>query len=564
MIKKQTVLKIVLLAMCLAPVKLQATLTTMQFWDPSPIYSALNHKPANGHCLAIFTYNEFNDPERTIPFFTLTASPIIQRAIRAQNDKGTLFGVTTTNTDPSAGQNLGDFRGLPFALGMFLGFDENGNGIVGASTISEDEKRKASNITVPNINKTQLPRALKDALVASTTLATLNDFAIILYDSTVSISSDTTGVPIGSTKTTLFSDETLYRVNREYTSNSSAEYTSCFSVPTEYMKAGVRFEFNMNLSKYIDLSIQGGVVQIEQKLLAPIKSLSSYVNSSNTTVNSPIYSNMWVYVTPTGTMTTQQTAAKDAFNDKITNNMEALLSFEQGIGFYFDDYSKFKTEDVRICLSFKNPITKNYTQQDNLDEYAPLIFTPYAEIAASLPTGDAPKYLNALEVPAGNSGHFSLGGTVGLTCDFIETVQVGLEVGYDHFFEKIHTNRPVPNNKYQSILYPYKRDIRVQPGHNIHLAVSMDAYQFITNANFFCSYEYISHAHDTHTLVKDNPFFLPGQLDKNTYWNSQMLNAAINFNVTENFNAGITCQFPVSQRNAFNTASVAASLSFLF
>ena len=244
--------------------------------------------------------------------------------------------------------------------------------------------------------------------------------------------------------------------------------------------------------------------------------------------------------------------------------MEALLSFEQGIGFFFDDYSKFKTEDVRICLSFKNPITKNYTQQDNLDEYAPLIFTPYAEISASLPTGDTPKYLNALEVPAGNSGHFSLGGTVGLTCDFIETVQVGLEVGYDHFFEKIHTNRPVPNNKYQSVLYPYKRDIRVQPGHNLHLAVSMDAYQFVTNANFFCSYEFISHAHDTHTLVKDNPFFLPGQLDKNTYWNSQMLNAAINFNVTENFNAGITCQFPISQRNAFNTASVAASLSFLF
>ena len=566
MIKKQIVLKALFFIFCCAPLSLQATLTTLQFWDPSPIYSALNNRPANSHCLEVFTYNEFNDPERKIPFFTFTVSPTIQRAIRAQNDKGTLFGVTTTDADPTAGNHLADFRGLPFALGMFLGYDENGKSIVGASPVSDDDKKKADQITTDTINNTRLPQALKDALVGSTTagVGSTPGFASILYDSSTLINDMVLGTPVPF-KTTLFSDETLYRVNREYTSSSSAEFISCFSVPTEYMKAGVRFEFNMNLSKYIDLSIQGGVVHIEQKLLAPIKSLTVFTSTTGTTITSPIYNAMWVYAAATPpTMATQQTAAKDAFNDKITNNMDALLSVEKGIGFYYDDYAEFKTEDVRICLSFKSPLTKNYTNKDNLDDYAPLIFTPYAEISGSLPTGDTPKYLNALEVAAGNNGHFSLGGTVGLSCDFIETIQVGIEAGYDHFFEKVHANRPVPNNKYQSVLYPYKRDVKVQPGDNIHLAVSMNAYQFMKNANFFCSYEYITHAKDTHSLVVDNPYFLPSQLDKNTNWDSQMFNAAINFNVTEAFNAGITCQLPISQRNAFNSASVAASLSFLF
>ena len=129
---------------------------------------------------------------------------------------------------------------------------------------------------------------------------------------------------------------------------------------------------------------------------------------------------------------------------------------------------------------------------------------------------------------------------------------------------KKHSDKPCPNNKFQKIIFPYKRHVVVQPGANTHFAVHLNAYQFLTNTNFCCSYEYINHAQDEHSLVTANTNFLPKQLDNNTHWTSQMFRANINFDITKDLNCGIAMQFPLSQRNAYNSASVGASLSFMF
>ena len=564
---KQTSLKALLIIICCTATQIQATLTTLQFWDPSPIYSALNHKPANNHCLELHTYNEFNDPEKKVPLMTLSVTPVIQRSIRAQDDKGTQFGVMTTDADPSHGNHLGDFRGLPFALGLYLGADENGKYLTGDKAVNNADAITDSTGT-NTIGQTKLPQAIKDTLMDSNSAKL--PFASILYDTRTLTDASSPGSR-SAYLTTLFSDETLYRVTSTY-QDTSPEYFGCFSVPSEYMKAGLRFEFDINLSKYIDLVIQGGCVNVQQKLLSPLKSLTAaftFTNDSGTSVNatSAIYDAMWVYsaaTTPAGIMATQQQAAKDAFNDQITKNIDALLSADGGIGFEYKDYNVFQAEDVRFCLSFKYPVTKNTSTLAEEDEYAPLIFTPYLQIAGSVPVGNSLKYLNALEISAGNNGHFSLGGTAGLSCDFIETIQIGIEAGYDYFFDAVHENRPCPNSQYQSVLYPYKRDINVQPGANTHCAVTISAYQFMQNANFFASYEYIQHGQDKHTLVTENANFFAEFLDQDTRWNSQMFNAGLNFDISPDFNFGIVCQLPVSQRNAFNTASAGASLSFLF
>jgi len=567
MMKKQICLKALFIILCCSNLSVNGTiLTSLQHWDPSPIYSSLNNKPANNHCLEAHTYNQFNQPEKNIPTFTITMTPVIQRAIRSQDDIGRQFGKTLTDSTPSNGAYLNDFRGLPFTLGLFLGADANGKYITGTSP-----SNAASAITNTTIAATALPQAIKNTLTNSgvyaadgTTLNTQPGFGAILYDSTITSSStvtDLSGVPAGvaspgSTKTTLFCDETLYRVTSTYTS-SSPEYLGCFSIPTEYMKAGLRFEINLNISKNLDLTIQAGGVQVQHKLLQPIINLTS-------TGNSTIYSGMWVYQFPTGVMTTGQTAAKDAFNDQITNNMEELLSVSDGIGFEYKDYNKFQTEDVRMCLSFKYPLIKNISAEAIAEEYQTLVFTPYAQIAGSMPAGSSLEYKNALEISSGNNGHFACGGTIGLSCDFLETIQIGMEAGYDYFFSAVHKNRPCPNNKYQKILYPYKRDIKVQPGANSHFSVYMSSYQFVKNINFYCGFEYLNHLQDTHTLVEENKYFIPEMLNNHTEWNSQMLTAGLNADITPDFNFGMVMQFPVSQRNAANTSSIGASLSFLF
>lgn len=561
MVKKKTMLKALFIILCCSGYQANSTvLTTLQQWDPSPIYSSLNNKPANNHCLEVHTYNEFNDPERNIPRFTATITPVIQRSIRAQDDYGTQFGKLITDTTPAKGNNLGDFRGLPFALGLYLGADENGYTITGLKPTATTQKSAAS-ITATNINNTALPQAIKDTLLNSTQADTNRGFASILYDSTITATTTTTstantiGVPTASL-TTLFSDETLYRVTSTYTT-ASPDYIGCFSVPTEYTKAGLRLEINLNISKNLDLTIQAGAVNVQQKLTQPLINLTS-------TANSAIYSGMWVSTAANGDMSAQQTAAKDSYNDQITNNLEDLLSVQNGIGYEYKDYNKFQSEDVRICLSFKHPMIKNVAEEEIEEEYQSLVFTPYAQIAGSMPAGNELAYLNALEVSAGNNGHASCGGTVGLTCDFLETIQVGIEGGYDYFFSAVHTNRPCPNSKYQKILFPYKRSVKVEPGANTHFAVYMSSYQFMKNVNFYCGYEYISHGIDTHTLEEANSYFFPDLLNKHTEWNSQMITASLNADVTPDFNFGFVLQMPVSQRNASNTTSVGASLSFLF
>ena len=426
MVKNRTGLQALFIILCCAT-QLQGVLTTLQYWDPSPIYSALNDRPVNNHCLEIHTYNEFNDPEKNNPVFTFTAMPVYQRAIRGQDDQGTNFGVLTVDSSPDAGNNLGDLHGLPFVLGLYLGADENGKYITGTDG-SDSERNNANKITDATVNATQLPQALKDTLVNRNIQSGTagSKLGAILYDSSTLTDADTIGKP--QYYTSLLSEETLYRVTSKHTS-SSPEYIGCFSVPTEYSKAGIRFEFNLNLSKSFDLTIQGGAVQVEQRLLQSLINLTS-------TDTSAIYTSMWEYVNPAGTMTTQQSLAKDAYNDQITNNLEDLLSIDRGIGFEYKDYTQFKTEDVRVCLAWKHPIIKNIEDEDEANDYQMLVFTPYAHVAASFPAAGDKVYKNALEVSAGNNGHFSAGATVGITCDFVETVQVGIEGGYDYFFEK--------------------------------------------------------------------------------------------------------------------------------
>lgn len=556
--KKQNGLRALFIILCCITNNLQATLTTLQWWDPSPVYSALNNKPINTHCLDLFTYNEFNEPEKQIPLITVSITPFAQRAIRGQDNEGKLFGKTQVETTPAFDRSLGNFRGMPFLLGLFLGPDENGFYITGNTPT-----KASNNINDNNVSATQLPTNLKNTLIDSA--GNPRNFAKILYDSSVSSTTigtgDSTGVPTaGTNETTLFCEQTLYRVTTEF--SDTPEYISCLKVDSEYMKAGVRFEFAINLSKNIDLLIQGGMVNVKHTLNQPVTSITL---DETGTSHSAIYDYMWANNTAGVTdITNNQKSAKDAFNDHITHNIDALLADNGGISYEYKDFNTFQAEDVRLALSLKHPVVTNVGPRADEEDYAAMVFTPFLEVAASLPIGNTMLYKNALELSSGNNNHYSIGGTVGLVCDFVETIQVGLEAGYDHFFEATQLNRPCPNNQYQSILFPYKRDVITQPGDNIHFAVNMQAYKFLSNTNFYCSYEYIQHREDKHRLVTANSNFHPLLLDRNTAWNSQMFKAALNFDVTENFNFGIVGQFPVSQRNAFNSASIGGSLSFLF
>ena len=72
----------------------------------------------------------------------------------------------------------------------------------------------------------------------------------------------------------------------------------------------------------------------------------------------------------------------------------------------------------------------------------------------------------------------------GMNFDFVETVEIGTEVGYSHFFKKDFDNYRAPTNVLQSGIFPYSTNVSVQPGDTAYVAGKLAAYHFLDRLSF--------------------------------------------------------------------------------
>ncbi|MCX5924423.1 MAG: hypothetical protein NTZ68_03305 [Candidatus Dependentiae bacterium] len=549
-------------------------LTTLQHWDPSPIFSANNCMvPPNSQFLDLVQARIKNETPSKNRAFGINFSGFIQGSSTAYGYNGCdQYG--TDCGSPQNGFEMGDFRGTMYPMGLFLGPNPNKNGITIWKTGADPDDGIVNDITCDSI------KAFFDGKQEC-----LEDIAMILSgneaqcDPTCTNAQATTGLIFNNTTTSgtvlcpsIFHAASLAR---------DTVYFGAFSMPIEYRKQGFRWELNFNWGDYVGLTVQSGLANIKQKFVSAYTgqtsvgqtnygpySISNVPNIPATggTSSGPL-SSLYNALNQATSVATPNTTAQALFNSQISNNLENILNPECGHSKGICSFDEYSVEDIRFFLTVKYPYeTNKYTKDMDGNHWPDMIFTPYAYVAGTAPVAKKIDYCNLLSLPFGNNGHGSIGGAGGMTFDFAESVEVGFEGGVTYFFPRTECNKPFPTHKLQRVLYPFSTEVRTKPGLNGHFKAMMSAYQFMPHVNFWFVYEIIEHRQDCYTVCDSTKaqYFIPSILECKSDWRAQFFNAGLSFDIQPGMQASIAWQQPISPRNAYYPVGLIGSINFMF
>lgn len=517
-------------ALLCIPSVMSANITTLQYWDPAPFFNAanLNMPPDTQFCYGV-KKRMLDENAGKHQRWGINVSPFVQRAIRAQQTDNIFFGVHG-NTTVTPGLQMSDFQGTPYLMGLFLGQDVNGNSIWGGSTSLDTGS--VTDITTTTVNNTSLPTNLKNAINA------LNDNVTAPTYTNAIVETPTTSIT--NTSPSILSQSVL---------DTDKIYFGAFSTPLTYQKAGFRWELNFDFSDSVGFVARGGFCQITQRVTTP----------SDLSSNSDIYSTMATVSVPTA----PNQLAQSTFNEWVPNNIDDLLAptTSGGVDYDITTFADSGLEDIQFLGFIRHAFTIN---PKDPNQYASMIVTPYAIIGWTIPIAPEKDYSKLYALPFGNNGHTSVGGVVGLTFDFIDSIEFGFEFGATGFLEKTISAVPCPNHALQRVIYPYRQDVYYSPGFNGQFAAIFNAYEFAKNTSFSIRYNYIQHNQDTITLTVPSDYFFPSMLEELSPWTSQMFVAALTFEIQPSVFMSIAWQGALSQKNAYCSNTILGSLNFQF
>jgi len=505
-----------------------ATLTTLMDYDPAPVYSASNSTmPPDSHFFALI-----EDDIKGIRADThrravgLTFSPFVQRAVKAKDSANNLFGIVppTSGFNSPYHNDMGNFRGSMLLLGLFIGNDPQGNNIWTGNVVASSTANLKANLL-----GTAWPTDVNAAFTALRT---------------VSINNATTD--------SIFSSAVIEEDN---------QYFGAITWPAVYQKMGLRFEFNFDVMKDIGLFLQGGVADL-QYTTSGFSGLSTLADGTLPFPTPPLYLNAVFNQVIESTLATPPPLLANGLlvQEWIDDNFTDLLT---SVGYDISNFQEIRFEDLRAYLFIRHAFDMLAPEQYK-NRWSRIIFTPYLEIGCTIPTGQEKDYSKLLGLSFGNDGHMSAGATAGFMFDFEESIEVGGELGATFFMPRTLINVPCPTHALQRVVYPFKTDLSMQPGYNLHFSVCMNAYNFIENINFYGVFRYVQHMQDTYTLVNANANFFPQYLNTNSSWNSQLLTLALNYTIHPGIQIGGSWQGSLNQDNARASQTILGSLTFMF
>jgi hypothetical protein len=549
MILKNNALFYGALFLCL-PSLISANISTLQHWDPIPVFNAANlNMPADTPFCYGVKQRLLDENASKAHRWGINVSPFVQKAIRAQKTDDIYFGVHGAST-VTPGMEMSDFQGTPYLMGLFLGKDENGLSIWGGPAAVDTGIVTDITITnVQNINY-QLPVNLQNAVIA------LND----LPNSTTAVNTANNAIiynlpinPSTNTAPSIFSESVL---------EQDDTYFGAFSVPLTYQKAGFRWELNFDISNSIGFLARGGFCQITQKAGAA-RTISSNAENPQKNGDPSLYAGLnTVANASTGSGgPIPESLATSTFNEWISNNINQLLDPINGVDYDISTFSETGIEDIQLLAFIRHPFAMHPSDPD---KYTSMVLTPYAIIGWTIPLAPSREYFKLFSLPFGNNSHTAVGGVVGLTFDFIDSIEFGFEFGATGFLKKTIDHVPCPNHPLQRVIYPYQRDLYVSPGFNGQFAFIFNAYEFAPNTSFSFRYNYVQHNQDTITQVTPNPYFFPNMLEDQSMWTSQMFVAALTFEIQPSIFASLAWQGSFAQKNAYCSNTILGSLNFQF
>jgi hypothetical protein len=302
-----------------------------------------------------------------------------------------------------------------------------------------------------------------------------------------------------------------------------------FSFPLKYRKRGVRFEMAARFYKNFGIRIQTGFSQIRQ------------VREGTVDLT-------------TGTFEGLSAEDVDLYL------MDQLDNIACQMGINLCNFIETSMEEVRFNLFWRQAFEINKEAES---DWVRFLLIPYCEVAGSVSPGKSQNYSQLFSVPFGNNTHPSTGLTAGINFNFLETIEIGGEVAWTHFFAK-DSCRPIPNSKFQTNLFPFKTNVSIQPGDNWHFCARMAAYHFIDKLSMFFEWYVLDHQQDHICLKEPDPAFLPGVLECTTSFKVKLGNAGFNYDLSPNIGVGFLWQIPFSQRNAYRSSTLMAGFNLTF
>ena len=342
------------------------------------------------------------------------------------------------------------------------------------------------------------------------------------------------------------------------TENISFADTSCeprfgyVSAPLKYRKRGLRWNVETKICGDFGLQLLGGIVEISQVLNPCFVNL----NSTPTTTTGTLCQS------PAGTDQTIIDANK--INCALYNQ---LVPLAKQLGIDLCNFTKWGIEDLYFSLFWRHAHVINYNRDLS---WARFLLIPFIRIGGSFATGAPRDPSIAFSLPFGNNGSHSVNFNAGLNFDFAETVEIGGEIGYSHFFKKEFDNFRMPTNVLQSGIFPYATNVSVQPGDSAYVAAKLAAYHFLDRLSFWGQWVYVHHRKDSFTLLSNDPAFLPiddnnprGKCN-NTAWRAQIGNFGLTYDLSPNLGIGVLWQQMFHARNTYNATTIMFTLNMIF
>ncbi len=316
------------------------------------------------------------------------------------------------------------------------------------------------------------------------------------------------------------------------------------SVPLKYRKRGIRWDIEAQICGDFGLQFQGGVVEISQVLNPCLTNLTNNTDS----------------VTACGT---------NSFSGQTLNCavFEQLVPLARQLGINICNFTKWGFEDMFVSLYWRHAHVVNFNRDLS---WARLLVIPFFRLGGGIATGRAKDPSQIFSLPFGNNGSNSVNFNVGMNLDFVETVEVGGEVGYSHFFKKDFANYRMPTNVMQSGLFPFATNVSIQPGDSAYVAGKLAAYHFLDRLSFYFQWVYVHHRKDCITILDGDSAFInidnqnPQAKCPNTVWRVQLGNIAFTYDISPNLAVGFLWQQMFHVRNAYNSTTALFTLNLIF
>ena len=332
-----------------------------------------------------------------------------------------------------------------------------------------------------------------------------------------------------------------------------------FQFPATYRKRGIRFQMAAGITDDFGVIIEGGVASINFNVLM----------DCNNNLTGPIASGSCLE----NVVTNNSGFTEDNANKTL---MCKLKDIGKELNRDLCDYHNTSIEDIRAGVYWRRAFEVNEDRSD----WPQFLFIPFASLGFTLAAGKEKCPSAPFALPFGNDGHHAFWAYGGTNIDFSETIEIGWELGFTHFFDNSFDSYPIPTSDLQRGIFPFTTDVTISPGSNWHFSLKMEARHFLERLSFYFQWAVMEHKKDNFFIrnqgcsVSQNcgsctggisdRVFKPEVLTCRSAWKAQVINTALNYDISPNVALGFAWQAPISQRNVFRSTTVAFGVNLTF